>query len=58
MDAVVTDADGTASQSYSLPNDPLLVGAVLYQQLAAYDPTVNALGFTVSNAGALTIGEY
>lgn len=58
MDAVVTDADGTASQSYSLPNDPLLVGAVLYQQLAAYDPTVNALGFTVSNAGALTIGEF
>jgi hypothetical protein len=58
MDAVVTDADGTASLSYSLPIDPLLVGAVLYQQLAAYDPTVNALGFTVSNAGAMTIGQF
>jgi subtilisin family serine protease len=58
IDAVLTDNDGTASQSYVIPNNPTLVGAVLFQQLAAYDPTVNALGFTVSNAGAMTIGEF
>ncbi|GAB4151670.1 MAG: hypothetical protein Fur0037_20380 [Planctomycetota bacterium] len=40
----------------AIPNDPNLIGVLLYQQAAVVAPGVNALGAVVSNAGEMTIG--
>jgi len=39
----------TATASFAIPNDPFFAGQSFYSQVAAVDPTANALGFTTSN---------
>lgn len=47
---------GQSSATVTLPADPSLVGFPIYDQWFCYDPAANALGISVSNAGAGTIG--
>src|SRR5262249_53467523 len=56
-DLAAPDADGTAATSYVVPPALSLLSMLLYQQVLSYDPTTNPLGFTISNAGACTIGQ-
>ena len=53
---VTTDANGRASFSLSVPNDPSLVGATLYEQWIVVDPPATLLGVTFSDAFCVTIG--
>ncbi len=55
--AVAISAAGTGSFSYSIPNDIYLLGLRFYNQFLVADPTVNALGFVLSNGGVGTIGN-
>ena len=48
---------GTATWAWDVPNQPGLVGQALYLQGVSWDPGVNALGLTVSNAATLVIGN-
>src|SRR5262249_44813596 len=57
-DLTLTDVNGTSAMNYTIPNNSSFLGAVLYQQVMAFDPTANALGFTTSNGGAATIGQF
>ena len=54
---VTTSAAGEASFSYGLPNDIYMLGLPFYNQWLVADPTVNALGFVLSNGGAGVIGN-
>ena len=56
LDSVLTDAQGSASSSITVPNNASLVGLELFHQWALIDPTANALGIVTSDAGAATIG--
>ena len=47
---------GIAIWTWSVPNNPGLVGTPFYQQGVAIDAGINAAGLTVSNAGASVIG--
>lgn len=46
-----------AFASMALPNNPGLLGAVFYHQALVLDPPANALGATMSNAAAASIGQ-
>ncbi|HZN40541.1 MAG TPA: hypothetical protein VFD82_17180 [Planctomycetota bacterium] len=48
---------GTATWAWDVPNVPSLVGQALYLQGVSWDPGVNAIGLTVSNAATLVIGH-
>lgn len=52
-----TDARGTGSFSYALPNSIYLLGVRFYNQFLVADPGVNAFGFAVSNGGVGKIGN-
>jgi len=56
--ATFTDGFGTASIGYAIPATITLLGMVLHQQALCADATANALGFVVSNAGTMTIGQF
>ncbi len=47
---LLADANGVATQSFTMPVSPALVGTACSVQAAAYDPAANALGFAMSNA--------
>lgn len=50
-------ATGTAATwSLVIPALPTLAGQVFYNQAAVFDPTANAFGLVMSNAGAATLG--
>jgi len=53
----LTNAAGSASYVYTLPNNIYLLGMRFFNQYLVYDPAVNALGFVVSNAGAGLLGN-
>lgn len=48
---LLTDAIGGATWAFPIPQVPALSGVVIAQQAFVFDPTVNALGLTLSNAG-------
>ena len=54
----ISDTNGTASIAYGIPNDAGLIGLPLHQQAFCQDGPANPLGFVVSNAGTLTVGEF
>ncbi|MFK7740169.1 MAG: S8 family serine peptidase [Planctomycetota bacterium] len=56
LDAVVTSATGTGSQSIAVPSSTGLIGTELFHQWAILD-AVNAAGLVLSNAGRATIGN-
>ncbi len=43
--------------TWQLPFDPALVGVIFHVQGAVLDPSANAAGFAVSNAGTILIGQ-
>ena len=51
------DANGAASVPIPLPNDPALVGLRLDFQWFLVDLPANTLGFTASQAAAITFGQ-
>jgi hypothetical protein len=51
LTALFTDAAGTAVWALPIPQNPSLSGIVLAQQAFVLDPTVNALGLTITNSG-------
>jgi len=51
-----TDATGHTSLVSSMPNVPILAGFPFYNQWFCIDASANALGLTVSNGGAATVG--
>jgi hypothetical protein len=51
-------ANGSASWTLTLPNDPTIIGASLYSQTAVVDPPANALGITLSSARRVTVGGW
>lgn len=60
---VSPDATGTvlgsgtgAVWSFGIPVNPALQGALLYDQVAVFDPAANALGFAFSDAAAWLLG--
>jgi hypothetical protein len=50
------DAAGAATSVLLLPNDPGVVGHVLFNQYFSLDPGANASGLCATNAGRGTIG--
>ena len=54
---VLTNSVGYGSLTYSLPNNIYLLGMPFYNQFLVHDPTVNGLGFVVSNGGVGLIGN-
>lgn len=50
-------ASGIGSSTYDLPNDIYLLGAHFYNQWLVTDPTVNSLGYVLSNGGVGMIGN-
>ncbi|HEU4418942.1 MAG TPA: hypothetical protein VFT55_08385 [Planctomycetota bacterium] len=48
---------GTATWTCNVPNLPSLVGQAFYLQGISFDPGVNAVGLTVSNAATLVVGH-
>jgi hypothetical protein len=52
-----TNAQGSASQNFTVPNQPLLIGARIFAQGLVFDAPANALGVVSSNGLRLTIGN-
>ncbi|MBL8900141.1 MAG: S8 family serine peptidase [Planctomycetes bacterium] len=52
-----TNAQGSASQNFSVPNQTLLIGARFFAQGLVFDAPANALGIVSSNGLRLTIGN-
>jgi hypothetical protein len=52
-----TDAGGSASVVYDLPNSIYLLGGRFYNQYLVFDPPANAMGFALSNGGAGVVGN-
>ncbi len=50
------DVTGQAVVTVSIPVNPTLVGFRFFDQWFCFDAAANALGFTVSNGGAATVG--
>jgi PKD repeat protein len=53
----LTGASNAAAWSLTVPNAPIFVGQVLYNQALVLDPTVNALGAVVSDAAGMMVGN-
>jgi len=49
-------SSGTATWSFTVPNDPSFIGLVVYEQAFSIDPPANATGLAVSNAGKARVG--
>ncbi len=54
---VVPATGTTAMWSVAIPALPTLAGRVFYNQAAVFDPTANAFGLVMSNAGAALLGS-
>lgn len=50
-------AGNAATFPFAIPNNPTLVGTQIYSQAASLDPGVNALGFSISDAAVLLVGQ-
>ena len=57
VQSISTNAAGTGSFSYDLPNSIYLLRARLYNQGMIFDPTANGLGFAFTNGGVGVIGN-
>ena len=55
--ATVNDA-GEARVPFAIAPNPALAGRVVFQQFLVFDPAANALGISVSQGGAIGIGEF
>lgn len=53
----VPASGGTATWSFAVPAQPILVGTPFHVQGVTFDPGVNALGLAMSNAATLVIGH-
>jgi hypothetical protein len=53
-----TSASGQVATTLTVPNDPVLRGAEVFNQWAVQDPTVNPLGMAFSQAGKGVIGDF
>ena len=56
ISVIATNAQGRGSFTYSLPMNLGLIGVQFFNQFLVLDPTVNGLGYVVSNGGAGLIG--
>lgn len=54
---LATDAQGVATQLFTVPNRQDFVGGSLFAQYLILDPTANALGLTLSDAGRWLFGK-
>jgi hypothetical protein len=52
----LANANGTATWTLNVPNDPSIVSAKFYNQAYVFDPLANPFGMTVSNAAEGVIG--
>jgi len=55
--AVATDASGSGSLNYDLPDNIYLLGGRFYNQYLVLDPPANTLGLALSNGGAAIVGN-
>jgi hypothetical protein len=53
----VTNASGTGSAPFPIPNDPTLTSLMLFHQCGVVDAGANALGLVTSNAGWFVVGN-
>jgi hypothetical protein len=53
---VVSGSPPTVTWSLAVPNDPALIGFVLFGQAFPLDPAANPFGFTASNAARIKVG--
>ena len=53
----LTDGQGQAQGSMTIPNAQNLIGLSVYHQWAIWDPTVNSLAIVLSDGGVATIGN-
>jgi hypothetical protein len=54
---IPTDVTGLARHQTTIPSSPILLGATLSVQCAAFDPAANALGLVTSNAIDLAVNN-
>ncbi|HEU4420597.1 MAG TPA: hypothetical protein VFT55_16785, partial [Planctomycetota bacterium] len=57
MIAVLTDASGSAEYSLNFGYLPEALGMRIYQQALCFDPSLNPLGFSVSNDSSYVLGD-
>ncbi len=57
MIAVLTDAAGSGEYSYNFTYAPSGIGLKVFQQALCFDPTLNALGLSVSNDASYVLGD-
>ena len=50
-------AGTSATQNFPVPNNNALVGLLIYTQAASLDPGLNALGFGLSDAAVMLVGQ-
>jgi hypothetical protein len=55
--AVFTDASGAGEYSMNFPWSPAILGTKVYQQALCFDPSLNALGLSVSNDASYVLGD-
>jgi PKD repeat protein len=55
--STIVATGNTANWAFSVPNQPALVCATIYNQAAVFDLTANGLGFSFSNARAGVVGN-
>lgn len=58
LQPVLGNAGGTAGYNVAFPNNPSLIGALLYSQFMVLDPPANGWGWTYSNAIRTTLGGW
>ena len=56
--ALGTGSGTSVAYTFSIPNDPALMGGALFNQFTHVDPSANPLGFVNSNAGRLLLGLH
>ena len=55
--ATATSGTGTATIPLPIPNNPTLMGLMLFNQYGHLDPLANTLGFAFSNGGWFAVGN-
>ncbi|HEX6810068.1 MAG TPA: hypothetical protein VF384_00470 [Planctomycetota bacterium] len=55
--AVLTDAGGSGEYSVSFAYSPSALGVKIWQQAICFDPSLNALGLSVSNDASYVLGD-
>ncbi|MBL9078449.1 MAG: hypothetical protein JNL08_13145 [Planctomycetes bacterium] len=55
--AVLTDASGNGEFANRFPFVATLLGTQVFEQALCFDPTLNGIGFSVSNDGSFVLGE-